>query len=44
MLSFAAKHGIRPMIEKFPMTQAGVTQAMARLKDGKVRYRAVLEA
>lgn len=42
MLEFAAKHGVKPQIEKFPMTQAGVTDAMQKLRDGKMRYRGVL--
>ncbi|TVY29230.1 putative formaldehyde dehydrogenase [Lachnellula hyalina] len=42
MLAFAAKHGVKPQIEKFPMTQAGVTEAMQKLRDGKMRYRGVL--
>jgi D-arabinose 1-dehydrogenase-like Zn-dependent alcohol dehydrogenase len=42
MLEFAAKHGIKPQIEKFPMTQTGVTEAMQKLRDGKMRYRGVL--
>jgi D-arabinose 1-dehydrogenase-like Zn-dependent alcohol dehydrogenase len=42
MLNFAAKNGIKAQIEKFPMTQVGVTQAMQKLKDGKMRYRGVL--
>jgi D-arabinose 1-dehydrogenase-like Zn-dependent alcohol dehydrogenase len=42
MLEFAAKHGVKPQIEKFPMTQAGVTEAMQKLRDGKMRYRGVL--
>ena len=44
MLAFAAKHGIKPQIEKFPMTQIGVTEAMQKLRDGKMRYRGVLVA
>jgi D-arabinose 1-dehydrogenase-like Zn-dependent alcohol dehydrogenase len=44
MLAFAAKHGIKPQIEKFPMTQSGVTEAMQKLRDGKMRYRGVLVA
>jgi D-arabinose 1-dehydrogenase-like Zn-dependent alcohol dehydrogenase len=44
MLAFAAKHGIKPQIEKFPMTQDGVTEAMQKLRDGKMRYRGVLVA
>jgi len=42
MLAFAAKHGVRPQIEKFPMTRAGVTDAMQKLRDGKMRYRGVV--
>lgn len=32
----------RPMIEEYPMTTEGVTKAMQNVRDGKVRYRAVL--
>jgi D-arabinose 1-dehydrogenase-like Zn-dependent alcohol dehydrogenase len=42
MLKFAAKKGIKPQIEKFPMTQKGVVDAMQKLRDGKMRYRGVL--
>jgi len=42
MLKFAATHNIKPQIETFPMTQAGVTEAMQKLRDGKMRYRGVL--
>jgi D-arabinose 1-dehydrogenase-like Zn-dependent alcohol dehydrogenase len=42
MLDFAAKHGIKPQIEKFPMTQGGITEAMQKLRDGNMRYRGVL--
>lgn len=41
MLDFAAKHGIKAQIEKYPMAE--VNEAMARLKSGKARYRVVLE-
>ncbi|KAK5651613.1 hypothetical protein OQA88_11886 [Cercophora sp. LCS_1] len=44
MLRFAAKQGVKPIIEKFPMTRAGVEEAMAKLREGKVRYRGVLVA
>jgi len=43
MLEFAARHGIRPMIEEFPMTVEGITEAMGKLEGGKLRYRAVLK-
>jgi D-arabinose 1-dehydrogenase-like Zn-dependent alcohol dehydrogenase len=42
MLDFCAKHDIKPQIEKFPMTQKGITEAMAKLNDGKMRYRGVV--
>ncbi|EXV02616.1 Zn-dependent alcohol dehydrogenase family protein [Metarhizium robertsii] len=44
MLAFAAKKGIKPQIEKFPLTKDGVVDAMTRLKEGKMRYRGVLVA
>lgn len=44
MLKFCALHKITPQIEKFPLNEAGMTDAMARLVEGNVRYRAVLVA
>ena len=44
MFDFVAKHGVRPQIETFPMSQKGITDAMAKLKDGKMRYRGVVVA
>ncbi|PCH06353.1 Polyketide synthase, enoylreductase [Penicillium occitanis (nom. inval.)] len=44
MLDFAARHGVKPQIEKFPMTVTGVKDAMQKLRDGKMRYRGVLVA
>ncbi|KAK4941840.1 hypothetical protein LTR10_018316 [Elasticomyces elasticus] len=43
MLAFAAKHGIKPVVEKFPMTKEGITEAMKKLDDGNMRYRGVVE-
>lgn len=43
MLRFAAKYNVLPTIQKFPMTQEGITEAMQTLKDGKMRYRGVVE-
>jgi len=40
MLRFAEEHGIRPRVEQLPMRQ--VNEAIARLKEGRVRYRIVL--
>lgn len=42
MLDFAARHRIYSIVEKYPMTLEGVTEAANRLRDGKMRYRAVL--
>lgn len=44
MLKFCALHKIAPQIEKFPLSETGMTDAMARLIEGNVRYRAVLVA
>jgi len=41
MLDFCARHGIAPMVEKFPMSQ--VNEALDHLRAGKARYRIVLE-
>ncbi len=42
MLAFAARHGIAPQVERFPMSR--VNEAMAHLRAGKARYRIVLDA
>ena len=41
MLTFCARHGIAPTIEKFPMSR--VNDALEHLRAGKARYRIVLE-
>lgn len=41
-LEFAAAHGIRPMIERLPLEQAG--DAVTRLRSGAPRFRIVLDA
>jgi len=41
MLAFAARHGIAPQTEHFPMDR--VNDALAHLRDGKARYRVVLD-
>ena len=40
-MRFASRHGIRPMIEKFPLDAAD--EAYGRMMSGDVRFRAVLE-
>ncbi|KAH8427156.1 NAD(P)-dependent alcohol dehydrogenase [Aspergillus melleus] len=42
MLEFAALHQVKPIVEKFPMTEEGINQAMGKLARGEVYYRAVL--
>lgn len=42
MLAFAADHGVRPVVQTFPMTEEGIKEALERLEKGKVQYRAVL--
>ncbi|KAJ7302661.1 chaperonin 10-like protein [Mycena albidolilacea] len=44
MLDFAARNHITPIVEKFPLTKSGVEDGMARLREGKMRYRGVLVA
>lgn len=44
MLEFAALHGIRPTIERFPLTKQGVEHSLRRLDEGTMRYRGVLYA
>jgi uncharacterized zinc-type alcohol dehydrogenase-like protein len=41
MLEFAAHNNIEPLVELFPLTQ--VNDAIERLRQGKPRYRLVLE-
>ncbi|OAX85348.1 hypothetical protein ACJ72_00277 [Emergomyces africanus] len=42
LLQFCAAKGIKPTTMQFPLTVAGAEEAMKRLREGKVRYRAVL--
>ena len=42
MLDFAARAGVRPLVETFPMSE--VNAALDRVRSGKVRFRAVLVA
>jgi uncharacterized zinc-type alcohol dehydrogenase-like protein len=42
MLNFAARHGVAPQTEHFPMSR--INDAFARLASGKARYRIVLDA
>jgi uncharacterized zinc-type alcohol dehydrogenase-like protein len=42
MLDFAAKHGIAPQTEHFPMSD--INEAFGRLQSGMAHYRIVLDA
>lgn len=44
MLEFAAVHDIKPIIQRFPLTVGGITDAFGALEDGSIRYRGVLVA
>ena len=41
MLSFAAEHGIAPIVERMPMTS--VNEAVTRVREGRARMRIVLD-
>jgi D-arabinose 1-dehydrogenase-like Zn-dependent alcohol dehydrogenase len=42
MIRFAHLHGIKPIVETFPLSVDGITEAMDRLNSGNIRYRGVL--
>jgi alcohol/geraniol dehydrogenase (NADP+) len=42
MMRFAARHGIKPIVEHFPMSN--VNEAIAYVESGKANYRVVLDA
>lgn len=42
MLDFATFHKIKPVVEQFPMTHSGVTEALEKMRKGEMRYRGVL--
>ena len=44
MAKSSAAHGIKPMVEEFPMTEEGIEAAFEALGKGSLRYRAVLVA
>ncbi|TRM64903.1 chaperonin 10-like protein [Schizophyllum amplum] len=44
MLAFAARHGVKPVVQTFPMTEEGIKEAVKTLLEGKMRYRGVLVA
>ncbi|KAG6334139.1 hypothetical protein ID866_4946 [Astraeus odoratus] len=44
MLEFTALHGIKPIVQEFPLTSEGIEEAIGKLVKGQIRYRAVLVA
>lgn len=42
LLKFAAQYNITPTIMTFPLTSEGVEASMKELREGRIRYRAVL--
>ncbi|UKZ83015.1 putative secondary metabolism biosynthetic enzyme [Trichoderma virens FT-333] len=42
LIRFASRHGIKPTVMKFPMTEDGIKEAIDTLRSGKMRYRGVL--
>ncbi|KAL1650842.1 hypothetical protein SLS58_000961 [Diplodia intermedia] len=42
MLEFAARHQIKPLVNKFPLSVRGIEDALETLDSGKMRYRGVL--
>lgn len=44
MLQFAARHQIRPLIQKFEFSEKGLGEAIKHMKNGTIRYRGVLVA
>jgi D-arabinose 1-dehydrogenase-like Zn-dependent alcohol dehydrogenase len=43
MLAFAAFHKIRPVVQTFPFTEDGINDALELLRNGKIKYRAVVQ-
>jgi D-arabinose 1-dehydrogenase-like Zn-dependent alcohol dehydrogenase len=43
MLEFASLHQIKPVVELFDMTEEGILDAMTKLDQGKIHFRAVLK-
>jgi len=44
MLDFAAEHGVKPILEEYPMSTEGINTALKKLQEGGMRYRGVLKA
>jgi D-arabinose 1-dehydrogenase-like Zn-dependent alcohol dehydrogenase len=44
MLDFAAYHEIKPVLQKWPLSVEGITEAFKRLDENSMRYRGVIVA
>ena len=44
MLAFAARHGVRAVTQEYRLDERGIEEAMQHLREGKMRYKAVLKA
>lgn len=42
MIAFAARHGIKPQTQTYPMNKTGIEEGLATLASGKMKYRGVL--
>jgi D-arabinose 1-dehydrogenase-like Zn-dependent alcohol dehydrogenase len=42
MLEFVTRNHVKPIVRTFPLNVDGITEAMHILRQGKIRYRAVL--
>ncbi|KAL5314087.1 hypothetical protein ACEPPN_018511 [Leptodophora sp. 'Broadleaf-Isolate-01'] len=44
LLELASIHGVKPILEEYPLSVDGITDALKHLQAGEVRYRGVLKA
>ena len=44
MFRFCVRHKVRPTVQEFSMTEAGLNDAMKALREGKAHYKAVAVA
>jgi len=44
MIEFAARHGIKPWVHSFEMTEEGLSEAFSLLENGRMRFRGVVVA
>jgi D-arabinose 1-dehydrogenase-like Zn-dependent alcohol dehydrogenase len=44
MLEFAARHAVKPWLEEFELSEAGIADAVDKMAKNQIRYRGVLVA